>query len=66
MVGTKELLFNFDERFHESIKLGDDSKMQMMGKGNLELHMNGITQVITNVYYFPDLKNNFPSVGQLM
>ena len=40
--------------------------MQVMGKGNLKLHMNGITQVITDVYYFPSLKNNLLSVVQLM
>lgn len=40
--------------------------MQIMGKGNLKLHMNGITQVITDVYYFPGLKNNLLNVGKLM
>jgi hypothetical protein len=38
--------------------LGDDSKMHVMGKGNLKLFIGGITQVITDVYYLPRLKNN--------
>lgn len=66
MVKTKEWLFSFDEKFHESLKLGGDSKIQVMGRGNLKLHMNGITQVITNLCYFPGLKNNILSIGQLM
>lgn len=40
--------------------------MQVMGKGNLKLYMNGVTQLITYVYYFPSLKNNLLSDGQLM
>lgn len=40
--------------------------MKVRGKGNLKLHMNGITQVITDVYYLLDLKNNLLSVSQLM
>jgi len=27
-------LIDFDESFGESVKLGDDSKMRVMGKGN--------------------------------
>lgn len=60
------MLSIFYERFRESVKLGDDSKMQVIGKGNLKIHMNGITQIITYVYYFSTLKNNLLSLGQLM
>ncbi|MCI06901.1 retrovirus-related Pol polyprotein from transposon TNT 1-94, partial [Trifolium medium] len=49
MVGTKEWLFDFDEGFRESVKLGDDSKMHVMGKGKLKLYIGGITQVISEV-----------------
>lgn len=37
-----------------------------MRKGNLKLDMNGITQVITDVYYLSSLKKNLLSVGQLI
>jgi transposase InsO family protein len=39
--------------------------MNVMGKGNVKLQLNGVTQVITAVYYIPDLKNNMLSIGQL-
>jgi hypothetical protein len=49
MVGRKDWLFNFDESFREMVKLGDNSKMPVMGKGSLKLHIGGIVQVIIEV-----------------
>ncbi|GAU44523.1 hypothetical protein TSUD_82300 [Trifolium subterraneum] len=65
MVGTKEWLFDFDESFRESVKLGNDSKMAVMGKGNVKLSIEGKLHVISDVYYLPGLGNNLLSVGQL-
>ncbi|PNY02869.1 copia-type polyprotein [Trifolium pratense] len=65
MVGNKEWLFDFDVIFRESVKLGDDSKMAVMGKGNLKLNINGMVQARTDVYFLPGLKNNLLSIGQL-
>jgi len=65
MIGTKDWLFDFDSEFRESVKLTDDSKMPVMGRGNLKLLIGGIIQVITNVYYLPGLRNNLLSIGQL-
>ncbi|PNX80846.1 copia-type polyprotein [Trifolium pratense] len=65
MIGNKEWLFNFDDAFRESVKLGDDSKMHVMGKGKLKLYIGGITQVMSEVYYLSGLKNNLLSIGQL-
>ncbi|GAU29997.1 hypothetical protein TSUD_160820 [Trifolium subterraneum] len=45
--------------------IGDDSRMEIKGKGNLKLCIGGLTQVITDVYYIPRLKNNLLSIGQL-
>ncbi|GAU47763.1 hypothetical protein TSUD_193000 [Trifolium subterraneum] len=39
MVGNKEWLFEFDETFKESVKLGNDSKMVVEGKGNVKLNI---------------------------
>ncbi|PNX99782.1 copia-type polyprotein [Trifolium pratense] len=65
MTGTKEWFFDFDDKFRESVKLGNDSKMTVMGRGNVKLNMDGKIHVITNVYYLPGLSNNLLSVGQL-
>ena len=55
MCGTKEWFSNFDERFRQFVRLGDNSKMMVMGKGNIRLQVNGLTQVITEVYFVPKL-----------
>ena len=44
-----------------TIKLGDNSKMIVVGK----MFVNGFIQIITNVFYVPGLKNNLLSMGQL-
>lgn len=56
---------NLDECLRETVKLGDNSRMNVMGKGNVAMVVNGITQVITGVFYVPDLTNNLLSIGQL-
>lgn len=65
MCGTKEWFSEFDSKFRQQVKLGDDRRMQVEGRGNLRLEINGVTQVITAVYFVPGLKNNLLSVGQL-
>jgi hypothetical protein len=65
MIGTKEWMHDFDESFKESVKLGNDSKMAVMGKGNVKLSIAGSVYVITDVYYIPGLSSNLLSVGQL-
>jgi len=58
-------LFYFDDNFRASVKLRNDSKMQVMGKGSLKLFIGGIVQVITDVHYLPGLSNNLLSIGKL-
>jgi hypothetical protein len=65
MVGNKEWFFDFDDNFRESVRLGNDSKMAVMGKGSVKLSIGGRVHVITEVYYLPGLGNNLLSVGQL-
>lgn len=47
------------------VKLGINSMMAMLGEGNIRLLINGITQVITDVFYIPELENNLLSIRQL-
>ena len=47
------------------MKLDNNKMMRVMGKGNIRLEINGSTQVVTDVYYVPALKNNLLSIGQL-
>ncbi|GAU51565.1 hypothetical protein TSUD_244720 [Trifolium subterraneum] len=56
---------HYIERFKESVKLGNDSKMAVEGKWNVKLNKAGKIHVITDVYYLPGLCNNLLSIGQL-
>ncbi|XP_075649764.1 uncharacterized protein LOC142620250 [Castanea sativa] len=65
MCANKEWFLDLDEEFRHSVKLGNNSKMVVLGKDNIRLQIAGVTQVITDVFYIPELKNNLLSVGQL-
>ncbi|TXG63518.1 hypothetical protein EZV62_010512 [Acer yangbiense] len=65
MCGNKEWFFDLDEKFKQSVKLGDNLRMMVMGQENVKLHINELTQVITEVYFVPELRNNLLSIGQL-
>lgn len=65
MSGNKEWFSDLDVQFRQTVKLGNNSRMAVMGKGNIRMQVNGFTQVISEVYYIPELKNNLLSMGQL-
>jgi len=56
---------NLDESFQHSVKLGNNSKISVVGKGNVKLLLHGINHIVNEVYYVPKLKNNLLSIGQL-
>ncbi|RVW97635.1 Retrovirus-related Pol polyprotein from transposon TNT 1-94 [Vitis vinifera] len=65
MCGKKDYFSDFDGTFHDSVKLGNNTSMSVLGKGNVRLKVNEMTQIITRVFYVPELKNNLLSIGQL-
>jgi hypothetical protein len=65
MLGNKQWFVDFNEQFQHSGKLANNSRMLVMGRGNIKIEIRGIIQVVTNVFYIPELTNNLLSVGQL-
>lgn len=65
MSGDRNLFSKLNEDFRHSVKLGNNKKMEVVGKGNTKLMLNGANYVISDVYYVPELKNNLLSLGQL-
>lgn len=65
MFGTKAWFFEFDGKFRETVKLGDNSKMCVMWKGNVKLCIGGRYHVINDIYYLHGLRNNLFSIRQL-
>lgn len=66
MTGKKEWFVHLDETFRHSVKLGNDTKMDVMGKGNIVIEIKGQTQTVTDVFFIPELCNNLLSMGQLL
>ena len=65
MTGNKEWFSELEENFNRTVKLGNDTRMAVVAKGSIKVQINGIIQVISDVYYIPELKNNLLSIGQL-
>jgi transposase InsO family protein len=65
MCGKKKWFTTLDEAFRHTVKLGNNARMQVMGKGNIKLEVDGLIQVISDVYFVPELRNNLLSIGQL-
>ncbi|CAM8947307.1 unnamed protein product [Rhodiola kirilowii] len=65
MCGVQSMFTSLDESFSHSVKLGNNSRMSVAGKGSIKLVIGGLTYVIRNVYYVPELRNNLLSIGQL-
>ena len=47
MFGKKNMFFDLDSNFRESVKLGNDSSINVQGKGKIQMEVNGFMHVIT-------------------
>ncbi|KAM1716756.1 hypothetical protein ACFX11_024685 [Malus domestica] len=65
MYGKRDMFSDFDNNFRESVNLGNDLSLIMLGKGNIRMEIKGMIQVVTGVFYVPELKNNLLSIRQL-
>ena len=54
-----------DKEITGKVKFGDDSRIDIKGKGSIEfVDKNGETRTMCDVYYIPDLRSNIISLGQ--
>ncbi|XP_014503243.1 uncharacterized protein LOC106763585 [Vigna radiata var. radiata] len=65
MSGDKKWFIELDQSFRHSVKLGNDFKLNVMGKGNVRMKLEGQIVTFIEVFYIPDLKTNLLSIGQL-
>ncbi|CAL9005605.1 unnamed protein product, partial [Prunus brigantina] len=47
------------------VKLGNNTRMAVLGKGNVRLTVSGFIHVVREVFFVPELNNNLLSIGQL-
>ena len=65
MCGDRAMFSELDERFQHVVKLGNNTRMNVIGKGSVKLLLNGVNHVVAEVYYIPELRNNLLSIEQL-
>jgi len=65
MCGCKEWFYDLDENYRTTVKLGDNSRMYVMGKGSINLKIEDGVHTVIDVFYIPELKNHLLSIGQL-
>ena len=64
MSGDKRYFSSIDESITGKVRFGDDSRIDIKGKGSIEfLDKNGEPRKILDVYFIPDLKSNIISLG---
>lgn len=54
--GDKALLCELNEGFWQMVKLGNNSRMPVLRKGNVRLQLNGFNHVVTQVFYVPEFE----------
>lgn len=65
MTGDKRYFDFIDESVTGKVRFGDDSRIDIRGKGSIAfMDLNGEPRVMTDVYFIPDLKSNIISLGQ--
>ncbi|KAL5753925.1 hypothetical protein ACOSP7_022145 [Xanthoceras sorbifolium] len=66
MCGEKSVFSEWDESFRNTIKFGDNFIVSIMGKGNVSIRTKANSiQIISNVFFVPNLKINLLSISQL-
>lgn len=66
MSGKEELFATMDSTNKSKIKSGDQKALQVEVMGTMEVTKNEGIKKIKNIYYTPNIKHNFLSIGQMM
>eukprot|EP00253_Pinus_taeda_P035659 PITA_35659 len=67
MTGNITLFSKLDQSVKSQVKLGTDSKVSVMGKGEVNiLTKKGEKKTMADVYYVPGMKCNLLSIGKLV
>ncbi|GAA0144188.1 hypothetical protein LIER_04700 [Lithospermum erythrorhizon] len=64
MCKEENMFSSLDKTFSHTVKLGNNNRLQVRGKGNVKFNWKGTIYTITDVYFIRELKSNLLSVGQ--
>ncbi|KAJ6411726.1 hypothetical protein OIU84_008328 [Salix udensis] len=62
MCGDQVLFDELDAEFKQVVKLGNNMKMNVAGKGTVKLCIDGLEITVAEVFYVPELKNHLLSI----
>ncbi|XP_013589086.1 PREDICTED: uncharacterized protein LOC106297383 [Brassica oleracea var. oleracea] len=65
MSGNRMFFYSLDKGITGKVRLGDDSRIDIKGKGSIKFVLKGgEKKTLSNVYYVPGLRSNIVSLGQ--
>ena len=65
MTGNQNYFKNIDETISGKVRFGDDSRIDIKGKGSiLFIIESGSKKILADVYFIPELRSNIISLGQ--
>ncbi|XP_024013779.1 uncharacterized protein LOC112087880 [Eutrema salsugineum] len=65
MTGNRSYFSKIDESVTGKVRFGDDSRIDIKGKGSiLFVSKDGEKKILADVYFIPDLRSNIISLGQ--
>ena len=65
MRANRMFFSTLDERITGKVRFGDDSRIDIKGRGNIRFIFDGgEKKILKNVYYIPGLRSNIISLGQ--
>lgn len=65
MTGDRRYFTKINDSITGKVKFGDDSRIDIKGKGSIEfIDLNGDPRIMNDVYYIPELRSNIISLGQ--
>ena len=66
MTGEKSLLSAVDHSYKSSVRLGNEKRLEILGKGEMQVLTKKGTMKVKNIYYTPKLKQSLLSIGQML
>ncbi|RDX64800.1 hypothetical protein CR513_56595, partial [Mucuna pruriens] len=63
--GKRDILVDLDESFRTKVILGNNSSLNVIEKGSVQMLVNSIAHILTSLFFSPGLRNNLLSIGQL-
>jgi len=66
MTGEKSLLSSIDYSYKSSVRLGDEKRLENVGKGEMQVLTKKGTMKVKNIYYNSNLKQSLLSIDQML